>query len=316
VQGESQKDLDFSIIIAHRGNTLGLWATIHSVDAELEHSPWSYEYVICTNGEEKLHADTITLLHYLTKSGKLASVEHSVEPLSPPSARERAVKASRGKYLFFFDNHVLVAPKYFERAMAWMGKGHAMLHSSTRFYAGEKTVYHYQLKLERNFWADGASEPTDPENPYRILAGGHGGFVVRRDVWDKVGGYWDGFVGYGGEEMYFDLKMALLGYNNWLDPKMIHYHFAGNRGYSRHYTDDYYVNMLACANIIGGNDWLMKVYQNFSKNYPKMQSRKSMFDLLMIADERSKEHAEWLAGARLLTLDELLDRARQAKISC
>jgi hypothetical protein len=191
-----------------------------------------------------------------------------------------------------------------------------MLHSSTRFFAGEKPVYHYQLRLERNFWAEGASEQTDDENPYRILAGGHGGFVVRRDIWNKVGGYWDGFVGYGGEEMYFDLKMALLGYENWIDPKMIHYHFAGHRGYNRHYTDDFFINMMACANIIGGSEWMMKVYQSFVAKYPKMKTGKTMFDLLMVAEERSKDHAEWLASIRLLTLDELLASARQAKISC
>jgi hypothetical protein len=124
-------------------------------------------------------------------------------------------------------------------------------------------------------------------------------------VWREVGGYWKGFTGYGGEEMYFDLKMAMLDKTNWVDPLVVHYHYAGKRPYERHYSADYYKNMMMCANIIGGEDWLNTIYQSFRYKFPQPRAVK-MFDLLMQASDESRERKHWLDGRKLRTLDEQL----------
>lgn len=306
---------DFSIVIAHRGNPMGLWATVHSIDSDLEGSGYDYDFSIYVNGEKdkRPHPDTKVLFHFMTQAGRLGWEGFSQAPLAPPTARHVAAQHVDGKYLFFFDNHCLVKPGYFSAALKTFEQGADMVHSVTRYYSpeAEKPLFEYKLTLEKNFWAEAVPTPVDPERPYRILAGGHGGFAVRHDVWDEVGGYWDGFEGYGGEEMYFDLKMALLGKTNYLVPKMVHYHYAGQRPYKRHYTDEFYKNMLCCANIIGGKDWMNKVYGSFSKKFPKMMTGKTLFDILMEADKHSSEHAAWLASKRLMTLDELLLTSRQ-----
>lgn len=320
--------MDISIIIAHRdvnefpctsckdgkafnaasSAPLGLWATVHSIMEDLTNLPdVTYEFCIAVNGVEKFHADTQAVLHWLNLAGKLKWAGHSVEPQAPPVARQQCVEQSTGKYLFFFDNHILVKPGYFKRALESMVRYDMdMLHSTTRFFFGEKDCYHYNLKLAKNFWAEAVFEPQCPE-PYQIAAGGHGGFVVKADVWREVGGYgWSNFAGYGGEELYFDLKMWLLGKKNWLDPKLLHYHYAGNRGYKRHYTDEFFVNMMGVANIIGGSAWLYRVQDSFTNKFFKRNTGKSIFDLMMLAQSRSAEHAEWLAAKRIMTLDELL----------
>jgi hypothetical protein len=321
--------MDLSIIIAHRdvnefpcidcktgkavnasaAAPLGLWVTIHSIMEDLENSGLSYEFCILTNGSEKPHSDTQNVLHWLDLTKHLTWVEHSVEPVSPPHARQRCTEHATGKYLFFFDNHVMVKPGYFKRALQSMEKYRMdMLHSTTRFFFGEKDCYHYKLKLNQNFWAESDFDAKS-EEPYRCAMGGHGGFIVRRDVWEEVGGYgWENFKGYGGEESYFDLKMWLLGKENWIDPKLLHYHFAGSRGYKRHYTDEFFINMMGVANIIGGQDWMYKVQDSFTQNYMKMKTGKSIFDLMIEAEALSSEHAAWLASRRKLTLDELLDK--------
>lgn len=318
---------DITIIVAHRdvnefpctscsdgkainaaaSAPLGLWATLHSCMEDLSNTGFSYEIRVITNGTEKPHSDTRNVLHWLNQTKYLTFSEHSIDPLSPPVARQRATVGATGKYLFFFDNHILVKPGYFKRAIESMEKYNMdMLHSTTRFFFGEKDCYHYTLRLEKNFWAESCFEKQRDE-PYRIACAGHGGFIVRRDVWEEVGGYnWPNFKGYGGEEIYFDLKMWLLGKNNWVDPQLLHYHFAGNRGYPRHYTDDFFVNMLGVANIIGGEKWLYKVQKNFTKNYFKVNTGMTIFDLMVEAKSRSKEHAAWLTEKRQLTLDELL----------
>lgn len=318
--------IDISIIIAHRevnsfdckscdtkiSNTsaaqpLGLWTTIHSIDMDLQDTNFTYDYRIQTNGSDKLHPDSYTTIEYIRQCKKLGYHNHSIESISPPSARHLATIDSNAKYLFFFDNHIIVKPGYFKRAIESMQKYDMdMLHSTTGFFIGQPLVYHYTSALEKNFWGVGTHGVMKTE-PYRIAVAGHGGFIVKTDVYRQVGGYWNGFVGYGGEECYFDLKMALLNKTNWLDPQLIHYHYAGNRGYPRHYTDDFYVNILSCANIIGGQTWINKVYPSLANKYSKIDTGKTMFDLMDIAQAKSKDHSSWLDTQRSRTLDEQLN---------
>lgn len=302
---------------------MGLWATIHSCEIELQDSKFDYEYVIVVNGErgakkvDKLSPvgmDLDRVLHFLSKTGRLGHVTIKQSNLSPPTARQIGSEKATGKILFFFDNHCLVDKDYFRRTLHNFDRyGMHMMHSTTRFYTGDITCYEYKLKLEKNFWAEAASHPQDDVRPYRIAAGGHGGFAVLADTWREVGGYWGGFVGYGGEEMYFDLKMALLGKTNWIDPLVVHYHYAGQRQYPRHYTTDFYRNMMMAANIIGGEDWLFKVYDSFSKNYPRTKT--SHYDLMVEASDKSHSRSVWLADKRLFTLDEALEKFRVESIA-
>jgi glycosyltransferase involved in cell wall biosynthesis len=316
---------DVSIIIAHREHDeakasaypLGLWMTLQSCMQDLEGSGIDYSFSIVTNGVERLHSDTTNVLHWTQeKAKKVEYLEHLPFVCPPPVARQTAIENSTGKILFLFDNHIMVKPGYFKRALESMEKYNMdMLHSTTRFFQGEKDCYHYKLRLAKNFWGEADDSPMFPE-PYLIAVGGHGGCVIRRDAFDAVGGYqWGGWDGYGGEETYFDLKMWLLGRKVWLDPELLHYHYAGNRGYKRHYTDEFFINMMSVANIIGGEDWLYKVQDSFATNYMKMKSDKNMYDLMMIAQDKSAYHAEWLASKRECTLDELLEFFKQAKIA-
>jgi glycosyl transferase family 2 len=307
--------VDLSIIIAHRGDPIGLWATLHSCEIELDGSGLTYEYCICVNGEagskrasktSLVALDLERLLSLFSKSGRIKHLTLMQRDLSPPTARQKAASHATGEYLFFLDNHCLVGKQYFSRALHSMRRYNMdMLHSTTRFFSGDIDVYHYKLKLAHNFWAEGATTPEKGCMPYRIAAAGHGGFVVRADVWREVGGYWDGFEGYGGEEIYFDLKMALLGKTNWIDPQFVHYHYAGTRSYPRHYSAAYYRNLMMCANIIGGEKWLHRVYESFAKNFPAPKGH-PMYGLMMEAEEKSRSHAQWLSKQTSLTLDELL----------
>jgi predicted glycosyltransferase involved in capsule biosynthesis len=299
-------DTDFTIVIAHRGQAMGLWATIHSCEIDLLNSGFKYNYVLVCNGDEKENPDTANVVHYLDKTFKLKDKIIVPQPLSPPCARQLGAKSADGKYLVFLDNHCLVQTGFFKRFMEVMPKYNMdMLHSTTQYYAGDNIHYEYKLTLEHNFWGGSVHVPQNADEPYRVAVGGHGGYIVRRAVFEEVGGYFEGFVGYGGEESYFDLKMWMLGKSNWLDPKLVHYHFAGARGYPRHFSDGFYRNMMMCANIIGGNAWLLTVYNSF-KTWTKEKNSSTMFDLMMEAEQRSKQHAQWLASKRTKHLDELL----------
>jgi hypothetical protein len=303
------KSKDISIIIPHRGNTLGVWATIHACEVELEGSPYSYEYVLCVNGEP-LDEDLKIITNKLALQNKLGDLLHSLRPLSPPSARQLASESAVGEYLFFFDNHCIPSRGYFDRAIKQMvERDMDCLHSTTQYYVGE-CHYHYKLTLEADFWVDSLMVAKDYEDPYRIAMAGHGGFVIKRSLFNEIGGYGplEMFQGWAGEESYFELKLGLLGKSNWLDPKLKHFHFSTEkRGYSKTNSDDYYRNLMVAANVIGGKAWLDRVYKNFQEA-PKQPTGVTIGELYQSAEERSRSHAEWLASKRLYTLDELLEK--------
>lgn len=306
---------DFNIVLAHRGPWMGLWATITACEMALKGTDYAYSYVIVANGDKQLANDMKKGLEYLDHSGKLGQFVYHPAPMAPQNARQMGTTVSNGDLIFFFDNHCLVPHDYFERAIEQMKRPEIeMLHSTTMFHTGHRPMYSYVLNLEANFWTGGSHErPQDKKLPYRCAMGGHGGFVVKRQTWNEVGGYWTALSGYGGEEPYFDLKMWMLGKEVWIDPKLVHYHFAGDRGYARHYTDDFYRNMMAVANVIGGDEWLMKVYDSFSRS--SKAKGKTMFELYIEACDLSRERAAQMAASRVRTLDETLAHFKAENIA-
>lgn len=306
---------DFNIVLAHRGPWMGLWATINSCELALKGKDYDYSYIIVANGDRHIATDMWQGMKYLDFDKKLEQLIVHPAPMAPQNARQMGTLYGDGELLFFFDNHCMVPSDYFDRATEVMKSPEIeVLHSTTMFHTGHRPMYSYVLGLESNFWTKAAHEkPTDKRNPYRCAMGGHGGFAVKRKTWKEVGGYWTGLSGYGGEEPYFDLKMWLLGREVWIDPKLVHYHFAGDRGYARHYTDDFYRNMMSVANVIGGDEWMMKVYESFSRS--SKAKGKSMFDLYLEACDISRERAAQMAASRVRTLDETLAHFEQYDIA-
>lgn len=300
-----------SVIIPHRGNTLGLWATAHSIFGELSNSRHvkSYELVIVSNGGKLSGEDRISIGE-LKRLGNVKHV-HRGEALTPPVARSLGVAESEGEHLFFFDNHCVVHPTYFDRSVLnFEQRDIDMLHSTTVFHEGDGKHYHYNTRLDYNFWGESRKHPQDELRPYMIGLGGHGGFAVKRSVWDAVGGYGPDnlLVGYGGEEPIFDLKLWRMGYKVWIDARVIHYHYPGHRGYPRHYTDEYYANCLVAAHVIGGEKWLYKVFDSFTtKQHVRLRPKMEWYDILKTAYHRSAEYAHEVDAMSVKTLDEVLE---------
>lgn len=303
-----------NIIIPSRGGPLGLWATIIQCNEELNNSTLvtDWKFVIVTNGEEKVNEGTLKTLEFLDNNNKLIHY-HSKESLSPPEARQKGVELSDAEILFFFDNHCLPQRHYFDRAILFFqeSESHNVLHSVTKFFTHDFPCYHYTIKnhLTYNFWGNSQTQPVHYK-PYKMAMGGHGGFAVRKSLWEKVGGYGPSHLlkGYGGEEPIFDLRVWLYGYEVHIDPKMVHYHYAGDRGYSRHYTKEYYVNMLSAAFVVGGEKWLYKILNSLITNKHIMSS--AVPPPSVLAEEafiRCKDFYKKESLNYKMTLDELLE---------
>lgn len=298
---------------------MGLWMTLESCMLDLEGSGLTYEFRVCSNGADKIADDDARTKHWVEKHGNLGEFSHIVEPTAPPCARQMLTENANGRFLFFFDNHCMVVPGYFRRGIESMEKyGINYLHSSTRFFSGEGTDYSYHLCLARDFWTEYPYRtPHNADNPYRVAVAGHGGFAVRATTWKEIGGYFQGFEGYGGEETSTDLKAWCLGTEVWIDPKMVHLHWSGQRAYDRHFTDDYYRNSFMAAYIVGGERWLHTVFKGQAKCTRFVNKTKPtvpLFDLLVQAQERATRYAKWVDSKRLTTLDTLLKRFVQEDI--
>lgn len=310
------------IVIAHRGPELGLWATIASCEMALSGSKIDYKYYIVGNGLDKdgpeAEAYNLTIKN-MRDAGHVGAVLDFPEPISPPSARNAGVKAGFAPYIFFLDNHCLVEPTYFKYGVEALDNYKCdCVHSSTKYWPGDTEFHHYGLTLERDFLGIQESACPTATWPYRIAVAGHGGFAIKRAVWEFVGGYWDGFVGYGGEETYFDLKLGMFDFNNYLEPRMKHWHNEGTRTYDRFNSDECRENLLCSAYIIGGYKWLRKVACNLdaSQNKPWSEWVKADIDRLANnAIDRATSHRLWFTANAERDLDEQLTKWRKEGVA-
>jgi len=342
-------DLEYLPEVSPQKIAWGLYITIASCEKLLRDSGLDYRYFIVDNGNPvagEFREAFDRTLEYVKSTGR-AEIIYSAEALSPPSARNRGAAAGKGDLIFFFDNHCKVDSGYFAYSILTHERLNAdAVHGRFRFPRWDTCAYHRVQTLKDNFWGmfaefplpdslaqfhvSAASDLTWPVGqplPYRAVLTGHGGFSVRRDTWEEVGGYWDEFLGFGGEESYFDLKLALLGKTNWINPNVSHWHKLDTKRPYKWTVESfplYVENMLCAANIIGGHEWARTVAnsQRDLKNHWLMQSKESKarlkereaalgtdmdhekrFDRAL---QRSDERARWLAGRRLRTLDEVL----------
>lgn len=304
------------IVIPHRGPELGLWATISACEMAMQRKKMAgidYKYYIVSNGVEieGEERDALNMsLENLEKAGRFGGVYDSEIALAPPVARNIGAGLGEGENIFFLDNHCIVDRHFFGDGLsALRDKGLGVIHGATKYWAGGDTYYHYRFTLEKNFWGYQLSEPHDPSLTYPIAAGGHGAFGISRQLWGKVGGYWAGFQGYGGEEMYFELKLAMMDYPNYENPLMTHWHHGGKRPYQRDLSEDFKLNMVMSANIVGGQRWMERVANSFCLEANRKSENKFDVNKLMeTALIKSHEHAKWFRGVQKRSLNEQLTK--------
>jgi hypothetical protein len=302
---KTERKDDFTIIIPHRGDPMGLWATVHGCEsAMLSYASHKYSYVIVANGMDEIPENTFFLKEGLEAQGKLSAFIHVKSPLAPPEARQLGADAATGEILFFFDNHCIPEYGYFEEMLAYMDK-YDLLHSTTQYWTGKYKHYHYPLTLEDNFWVTNPAEHPVNLTAYDCACGGAGGFAVRKAAFDSAGGYGHVglFKGWGGEETYLDLKLWMFGFRVGVNPFALHWHYASQRSYDRHNTPEFYQNLMTAAYVLGGDKWLDKVAASFDK--PEFKD---------IITSR-KEHRDWIAANAKYTLDEVLEKFKREGIA-
>jgi hypothetical protein len=175
----------------------------------------------------------------------------------------------------------------------------------------DSVCYGYKLQLHTDFWGKSEAIPEHEYKPFKVAAAGHGGLIVKKDVFDALGGYYlsSSFKGYSGEELTFDLGAWMQGTEVWIDPQVEHRHYAAaTRGYSRHHSEDFYRNLFSCAWILAGDTAENYVYDMLKhfKRSSKPFLQKDLYEILTEAQERSKPYTAWLKSRRIRNLEEQL----------
>jgi Glycosyl transferase family 2 len=300
-----------------------------------------------TSGDSR---DSLNMaIEYARSTGHLGRVFNIPKSFSPPAARKLGAAVGKGDLIFFFDDHCDVDPAYFKTAIKTFESVDAdCVHGVVEFNRGDcswelskvfsfvLSSYHFNLdRLDRDFFGQPSSTPYS-STPYQIAGAPHSSFAIKRSVWEEIGGYWDGFLGWGGgDASYLSLKLNMLDKNIYLDPAMRHWHFFGNlRDYktcrilqsessgkaleSIPFTGGRFLsfhNMLCVANIIGGKHWARKVADSLRRR-EEILPKQRYDSMLATAIAWSERHAQWFASKkRKRTLDEQLEKFKAENVA-
>ena len=220
---------EISVCIPSRGPALGLWATI----ASCEDAGLTDIHVALVRDDEEPHR---------VMAGYGINIYHATGSLGPdntPRARNLAASHATGKYILFLDDHCII-PLSLPASIIAMDV--PVWHCAYKPSVGNCMTYYHFFGIESAVQGDYSKQPVH-DKPYRCASAPSGIMAVRRDVWEALGGYWDSYVGFGGEEASFDLYAWSKGYEVWIDPSIVVHHFsarADQRGYDKTINPDNY----------------------------------------------------------------------------
>jgi len=321
------------IVIPHRGGffvkgrpTVGLYLTLLSCEHLLKNSGYDWKYFIVSNGNSKSAGDERDsrelAFDYARNTGHLEKIFDVEEGLMPFAARNLGANAGTAELLVFLDDHVNVHEGFFSGIIETFNTTNA---ASVRgitfvFYTSvgrDIPRFFVIFDLDHPFWGFiRTSQFGLPSKPYRIVSSGHGAFAVRRSVWQDVGGYWDGLVGFSCEEMEFDLRLALMDHEIVFNPKVSHWHNMDEpKGYSRALKAENIETMCAVANIIGGPEYASRVIRNvrLSTFVPGMREwvEEWVEECLAAAIQKSDSYARHFASKRKRSLEEQIAKFKR-----
>ena len=243
-----------SIVIPVRGKENELWFTLQGLlNAGLEAG---IEVLVVDNEPSKDVRDVCELfgrpgLRYL-EAGTVKGVNYP---------RSFGASVARGQWLLMLDSHVLMKPGSFallrERIRSGVYPAKSLIHFGVSF--GSPEIWGaYRLTLESNFWGTWHHlVDTNEQDPYPIGATGNWALLTRLSDWVSIGGFNDAFRGYGGDEIYLQLKYWQSGGQVLLDPQVSGSHWSGPRAYGVT-PMELVVNTAIAGRVVVGSSFLAR----------------------------------------------------------
>lgn len=314
-----ESNYDVSVCIPMAGDWPHLYFVVNQCASLLVASKLTHEIIVVANNTKR---------EVITDAVKLISAPgvgfHNARLLvndlpSNGLAANKAAEIATGRYLAFMDSHVVLSPNIFEECIKVMNCNDSvgMVHSPITWtgvpydanfnFIPNQRCYQYRYKegtpggewyLHQHFHGVYNHTMVSPR-PYPIAGCGHGFYMVKRKVWEHIGGYHTGQRAYGGREAFVTFKMWLFGYRNFTVPTTNHCHYNGRRLYE--WTDEngslgndvWLRNSMMQAYSIGGDKWLDKIYEKFkSKRGVKAPIIKKLRDEAFAASQEERKFVE------------------------
>ena len=256
-------DILLSIVIPVRGRENELWFTLQGLLHAGFHD--RVEFIVVDNEPSKAVRDVCDyfarpMLRYI-EAGDVKGVNYP---------RSVGAGAAKGAWLMMLDSHVLMAPgscsTIMERINSDIYPARSLVHCGVSF-GGPQVWGSYRLTLEKNFWGRWHYlVRSDTQLPYPIAATGNWCFITRLADWHSCGGLNDAFRGYGGDEIYLQLKYWRAGGQVLLDPLLKGCHWSGPRAYGIASTE-LIVNTAIAGRVVVGEGFASQFLEALSASY-------------------------------------------------
>lgn len=301
-----------SIVIPVRNEAANLWFTLHGLAFQ---GLSGVEIVVADNGGVgSKDVEQVTRRFGPPARYVLADATASVN-----HPRNAGAAAARGSWLLFLDAHVLLSPAALALLRQRIDQGaypdRALVHLPLLREDRHVAFGHYRLTLEEDFWGRWGPFVRQTEVPYRIAATGNYALLTRKVDFDAVRGFNPGFVGYGGDEVYFQLKYWRLGGAVWLEPLVRAAHYGGPRGYIQR-PAEVLRNIALGARVVVGpelvprfGDALLSTYAASAADGERATLARALAAGVTAAEESGE--AAWLEGTAALSFDEVRKRWRE-----
>jgi len=199
------------------------------------------------------------------------------DKLSHWQAKNLGVENSTGDVLFFCDAHCLPSQGSIVPAFNYYLDNFidGTLHMPLSYFMdtpGNELMYKLHIEPETavvhyKFTKYRTQHPGDPGH-LRVPCMSTCGMMMRRSLYDEIGG-WPRELGiYGGGENFINFTLAILGKSINVFHSQPLYHYAAPRGYHWNY-DDFHRNRTISTYIYGGRDMALKYCMNIKGGLPQ-----------------------------------------------
>lgn len=201
--------IDVTFIIGHRGRERLplLLATLSSIANQ---SCGNLECIIVEESFDKEVErdlpDWVKYIHLFADSKD--------QPYNRSRTFNAGASAARGKLFVFHDNDMLVPTCYADELLEHLGRGYEVINL-------KRFIFYLTKSHTEKVIDSGRITFQSPEFVLQNLTGG-GSLAIEKDAYYRIGGFDEGFVGWGGEDVEFWDRAQTLNVNNYGYLPIIH----------------------------------------------------------------------------------------------
>jgi glycosyltransferase involved in cell wall biosynthesis len=226
--------------------------------------------------------------------------------MSNVGTRNKGVLHSRFRYIIFSDAHITVRPGTVYSIVETLIKFGGIVHAPISWLGASpdnpEPGYQYSYKVGEKIWGTW-NKVKVAETPFYIPLCGHAFMGVIKEQFLEYRGYPYHQRVYGGGEPYLDTKYWMVGSHSMMDPRALVYHLSAGRGYNWN-NDDLIYNMLLVSYILGGEEWIDRIYITYMNKHGTSKDYMTM--LYNQAKSDGQEDKDWLDKHKVRTFEELL----------